>query len=171
MSSFLHELEYKPVKKLSLKYKYMDVKNNFDKLKKFTFTIATLPSVLKTIIDGKHEVTRDVAVGDFVIRGSSGDIYSTTADRFFMSYKMTCDANVIPIEKHVGIVSKKFFNAQNAQNAQNENNTYITFNDVYGKEVKVYPNDGIIKDKNPKTGVPEFWRIDKKVLKTTYAFL
>ena len=154
------DLDYYPATKLALNYTYMNVNNVFSKLKKYTFTIATVATTLQTVIDGKHEVTRDISIGDFVIRGPSGDIYSTTADRFFMSYSLSGEANVIPLRKEIAKVGKKLFYGHK----------YLTFDDVYGKQVKVYPGDGIIKDRNPHTGAPEFWRIDKKVLKLTYQY-
>ena len=154
------DLKYQTARKRLLNYKYMNVKDDFTKLKKYTFTIATVETTLKTVIDGKHEVTRDVAIGHFVIRGPSGDIYSTTADRFFMSYSMTGEADVIPIKKEIARVPKNLFAGKEV----------LSFIDVYGKQVKVYPGDGVIKDKNPLTGAPEYWRIDKKVLKQTYEF-
>jgi hypothetical protein len=161
MSALTFEaLKYKSAQKRAMTYKYMNVNNDFAKLKKYTFTIATVATTLKTMVDGKHEVTRDVAVGDFVIRGPSGDIYSTTADRFFMSYNMTGTADVIPAKKDIALVPKKLFGEKEI----------LTFNDAYGKEVKVYPGDGIIMNKNPQSGAPEYWRIDKKVLKQTYVF-
>lgn len=154
---------FKHATKKELKYTFMDVKNDYSKLGKYTFTIVTKPGILHTVIDGKTEVTRELNIGDFVICGPSKDIYSTTADRFFMSYTLNAEAIVKPLKKKIAVLTKALFKIFNIKQV-------FKYKDAYGAIVNVYPDDGIIEDKNPKTGKPEYWRIDKKVMKITYDF-
>jgi len=161
----LDGLEYKPAQKRALVYTYMNVDNDFTKLKKCTFTIATILNTIKTEIDANHnqrELSRNVAVaiGDFVICDPVGNIYVTKPDEFFKAYNMTACADVIPMERNIARVPTNLF----------QGSEYEVFQDSYGKEVRVYPGDGIIKSQNPQTGAPEFWRIDEEVLKQTYDF-
>ena len=160
------KLEFKPVVKRQIKYNFLNVNNDFKKLKKYSFTICTNPTIWITKIKGKVETQRRVEIGDFVIRGPSRDIYSTSADRFFSSYNIDGIATVIPIKKYTATLDKKFFK---------DNNLTVPY--IYkgplGDNINLYPGDYLIRDYSPKNKKTqnEYWRIDSNVLKKTYEYV
>lgn len=155
----LNYLDFREATKKPLEYTYANVNNDFKKLKQSSFTICTAPKELSVVIDGNTETTRTVAIGDFVIRGPKGDLYSTTAERFLSSYSMTASAKVIPIKKKIAIVSKALFKKLNLP-------IPYSYTGPFGAPINVYPGDGIIAD--PATKTLEYFRIDPKVMRATY---
>jgi hypothetical protein len=164
IEELIEYLEFKDVVKKPIKYTFMNVQNVFSKLKRYSFTICTKETELEVKIAGKVETKRKVSLGDFVIRGPSKDIYSTTADRFFSSYEFSGEANVIQIRKSVATLTKKDFKKLNLP-------IPYTYKGPFGADINVFPGDGIIRDYSTDGINNEYFRIDPAILKQTYDYI
>jgi len=138
-------------KHMSLKYVNVD---DYKKLNRLQYTLATTKDKLETFISGKKEVTTQVLPGNFVICGAKKELYTVTPQKMKELYHLGDITTINQPRKCVKVTRK------NLQKLYNKD--YIHFEPPWGGEMLAENGDYLVLSDDGA------YRVEKNAFKQTY---